>query len=150
MEVQKIMTSQPVACTPTDPISKAATVMMGNNCGAVPVIESENSKLLVGIVTDRDIGIGVCTKKQNPMEVKVSECMKSNPLTCTAKDSLETVLAAMQKNKVRRIPVVDANKNLIGIVAMADLARAISEHGEKAAGLSINQLGQTLVEISKP
>ncbi len=144
MKVQEAMTPDPVACTPDDPISEAALFMRGNDCGVVPVVESENSKLLVGVLTDRDIMIYVCSEKKNPTELKVEGCMKRSVVTITPDASLAAAAETMGEHKIRRLVVTDAKGYLVGILSLADIARQVGKEGD----LDEAALGRLLIRIS--
>ena len=144
MKVQEAMTAEPVACTPDDPLCEASLFMRGNGCGVVPVVESENTKRLVGIVTDRDIMLHVCAEKKNPTELKVEGCMTKSPVTVSPEESLERAAALMGEHQVRRLPVTDAKGDLVGILSLADIAKRVGKGGD----LDEAALGRLLIRIS--
>ncbi len=117
-----VMTPDPVACDPNEPIKRAAAVMKQHDVGAVPVVEAQGSKRLVGIVTDRDIVVTVVATDRNVDQATVRDAMTPNPAACRPEDDLEKALALMAERQVRRMPVVDASGRLTGIIAQADVA----------------------------
>lgn len=117
------MTRNPKYCLPSDTVQVAAIIMRQEDCGIVPVLENKDSKKLVGVVTDRDLCIIVISDGRDPMAVKVDECMTDEIISCRPDDNVDEVIEKMQAKQVRRIPVVDASNNLIGIISMSDLVR---------------------------
>jgi CBS domain-containing protein len=98
----------------------------------VPVCEDRHSKKLVGIITDRDLVLHVVAQSRDANSTTVQDVMTRQPFTCRADDDLQKALDAMERNQVRRIPVVDNDGQLIGIVSQADVATRSGER-EKTA-----------------
>ena len=121
MRIQEFMTTDPRWCLVTDSASKAARIMKDINAGIVPVVENAESRRLVGVVTDRDLCLEMIAESRDPSTVPVKDCMTSILVCCIPEDDVEKANALMQDNQVRRIPVVDQQGILLGIVAMADL-----------------------------
>lgn len=122
-----VMTKDPVCCLPEDLAAKAARLMKSENIGAVPVIENEQAKKLVGIVTDRDLALKIVAEGRSPSTTKIDEVMTAEVVTCHANDDAQKALDAMSKNQLRRIPVVDDNYRIIGIIAQADVATRLAQ-----------------------
>jgi CBS domain-containing protein len=133
------MSQDVVCCTRDTSLTDVARMMKDYNCGEIPVAESNTSKRLVGVITDRDIVCRTLANGLDPMEMGAGDCM-SQPVVSVGPDaSLEECSQLMQKHQIRRIPVVDKNGQCIGIVAQADLARqASTEH----AGQFVKTLSQ--------
>lgn len=142
MKARDIMTENPTCITPETSARQAARLMEDNDVGSLPVVESEGNRRLMGVVTDRDLALRVLGRGESP-DVHVREVMSSNVHSCRAKDSLDEVENAMAKNQVRRIPIVDENNRILGMVAQADLARERKAVGSK-------DLGKVLEKISEP
>ena len=142
MKARDIMTENPACITPETTARQAARLMEDNDVGSLPVVESDANRRLVGVVTDRDLALRVLGRGESP-DVQVREVMSSNVHCCRAEDSLDEVENAMAKNQVRRIPIVDENNRILGMVAQADLARE-----RKAVGAK--DLGKVLEKISEP
>lgn len=123
---QDIMTRSPYACLPSDPLAKAAQIMRDENVGAVPVVEDEDLHL-VGMITDRDIALSVAAEGSNPESTLVDLIMTQNPLSCGEQDSVDDALSTMAKHQIRRIPVVDRERRIVGIIAQSDIARRLGE-----------------------
>jgi CBS domain-containing protein len=117
-----VMTRNPVCARPDDSVASVARLMKENDIGPVPIVEDNNSKRLVGIVTDRDLAIKVVAAGRDPQTTPVREVMTTNVITCRDDDDIETALDAMSTQQLRRIPVVDDGNKLLGIIAQADIA----------------------------
>ena len=120
MKVKQVMSKSLVCCTPTDSSRHAAELMKQHQIGALPIVQSQEKKLLLGIVTDRDLSIKLIAEGLG-VSIPVSEVMTSKPIACSADDSLEACESLMQKHKVRRIPVIDEQGQCVGMVAQADI-----------------------------
>jgi CBS domain-containing protein len=117
----------PVCCLPDETVDKAAQFMKSEDVGSIPVVQDRQSNRLIGIVTDRDLAIRAVAERRDAEITKVRDVMTPNPVTCRANDDLRMALNAMSEHKVRRIPVVDGNGNIIGIIALADVATRADE-----------------------
>jgi CBS domain-containing protein len=142
VRVKQIMTPDPACCTPDSTAREAATLMRDHDCGSIPVVEDLKVKRLVGTVTDRDLAIRGLAEGRGP-ETAVSDLMTDDPVTCVPEDEVEDVRQVMVQALVRRVPVVDEDGVLVGIVAQADLARV-----EGAA--TDREVGRIVEAISEP
>ncbi len=122
MQVREIMTTDPACCMPTTGLSEVARMMIENDCGEIPVIENESSRLPIGVVTDRDIVCRIIASGLNPLELTAADCMSKPCVTVTPDMSLEECCRILEDNKIRRVPVVDDRGSCCGIVALADIA----------------------------
>ena len=122
MQVRDIMTAHMAFCMPEKTVDEVARMMVTCDCGAIPVVDPVTQKA-VGIVTDRDIVCRIVAKGRDPVRVRVEEIMTMPIVAVTPDDSLEKCVADMEAAQVRRMPVVDSNGRLCGIVAQADIAR---------------------------
>src|SRR5215210_671668 len=136
------MTPDPACCTPDATAQEVAAIMRDNDCGSVPVVEAEDNRRLIGTVTDRDLAVRGLAEGRGP-ETPVRELMTEQPISCIADDEVETVREVMIRQKVRRVPVVDHNGRVVGIVAQADIAL---EDG----AASDREVGQIVEAISQP
>jgi CBS-domain-containing membrane protein len=148
MKIDEIMTRDVRGISPDDTLGTAAQIMWENDCGAVPVIESDGR--LVGIVTDRDICMAAQLQGTPLHESRVSSAMARDVKTCSPRDTPVTVQAIMQQNKIRRVPVVDAQGRLVGIVTLGDLAYLVSRRPDGADGMTWTAVGHTLAAVSQP
>lgn len=136
------MTRDPACCTPDSTARDAATLMRDHDCGSIPVVEDLKKKRLVGTVTDRDLAVrGLAEGKGT--DTPIGELMTPDPVTCVPEDEVEDVRQVMVQELVRRVPVVDEDGLLVGIVAQADIAR------EEGAA-SDREVGRIVEAISEP
>ncbi len=119
---QTVMTPDPECCLTTDTVEKAAQTMKRRDVGSVPVVENMKSKRLVGMITDRDIAIKVVAEGRDAVITPIGQVMERQLVTCHVHDDLDEVLDAMSEHQLRRIPIVDDEGALRGIVAQADVA----------------------------
>jgi len=122
-----VMTKNPVCCLPNDMVTKAAGLMKSENIGSVPVIENEQTKKLVGIVTDRDLALKIVAEGRDAKSTQVAAVMTGKVVTCRAEDDLQKALDAMAEHQLRRIPVVDSDNKILGIIAQADVATRVDQ-----------------------
>jgi CBS domain-containing protein len=122
----EIMTPDPVCCSPDATVRHAAELMKAEDVGPLPVVEVESGQL-VGIVTDRDLVLNVLAAGRDPGKTKVSEAMTSDPVRCKSDEALEDALEKMSMYQVRRLPVVDDQGRIIGIIAQADIATRVQD-----------------------
>ena len=139
MKCKDVMTQNPKCCTTSASAQEAAQFMKEENIGIVPVLDEKTQKL-VGVVTDRDLCLGVVAGGKNPNEVKASEYMSKNPFTCRTEDDIQKAEEHMKKHQIGRIPVVDQNGLCIGIISQADIA---------LKGGQPKEVFETVREISK-
>ena len=123
----EVMTKNPVCCLPNDSVAKAAELMKSGNIGSIPVIEDEQTQKLVGIVTDRDLTLKIVAEGRDAKSTKVEAVMTRKVVTCLAGDDLQKALDAMAEHQLRRIPVVDNDNKILGIIAQADVATRVDQ-----------------------
>jgi CBS domain-containing protein len=128
----EVMTKNPVCCLPDDMVMKAAELMKSQNIGSIPVIENEQTEKLVGIVTDRDLALKIIAEGRDAKSTKVESVMTRKVVTCRADDDLQKALDAMAEHQLRRIPIVDNDNKVVGIIAQADVATR-ADQPEKTA-----------------
>jgi CBS domain-containing protein len=117
-----VMTREPVFCEPGDPVTRAAEMMRQHDVGSLPVVDSRESRRLAGIVTDRDLVTKVVAGNRDVKTATVRDAMTPNPASCREDDDLERAISLMAERQVRRMPVVNAEGQLSGIIAQADVA----------------------------
>ena len=138
MKVEDIMTDSPITCMKDTSLQQAARWMVDGDCGALPVVNSENKP--VGVITDRDITCRTVAKGLNPLTMTVSDCMTTPCVTVTPDTPLDECCRVLEENQIRRVPVVDASGACCGIVALADIARHAAER----------EAGEVVKEVSEP
>lgn len=122
MLIREVMTTNPACCKPTDTLDTVARMMLEHDCGEIPVCENNR---LVGVITDRDITLRAVAAGKAPMSLAASEVMTRNVYSVYDNDKLETAFAIMSEKLVRRLPVIDANGAIIGIISQADLVAKV-------------------------
>ncbi len=127
-----IMTSDPRWCSPYDTIQRVAQMMAVENVGMIPVVDGEDSKKLVGVITDRDIALKVVGEGKDGSVTKVEAIMTRDPVACGPDDDIQKALNAMAEHQIRRIPVVRNGGELAGIIAQADIATRMEQPDETA------------------
>lgn len=120
-----IMTKDLVTCTSENTIVEVARLMKTEDIGPVLVVDNEQSKTLVGIVTDRDIVVKAIADGQDVNTTRVGDVMSKKLVTCRADDDVDVAMKAMAQFQLRRIPVVGENMKLLGIISQADLATRV-------------------------
>ena len=123
----EVMTKNPVCCLPTDMVTKAADLMKSENIGSIPVIENEQTEKLIGIVTDRDLALRIVAEGRDAKSTKVEAVMTRKIVSCLAGDDVQKALDAMAEHQLRRIPVVDNDNKVLGIIAQADVATRVDQ-----------------------
>ena len=123
----EVMTKNPVCCMPSDTVAKAAELMKSKDIGSIPVIENEQTKKLVGIVTDRDLTLKIVADGLDANSTKVDAVMTRKVVSCLAEDDLQKALDAMAEHQLRRIPIVDNDYKVVGIIAQADVATRVDQ-----------------------
>jgi CBS domain-containing protein len=134
--IRQVMTSNPSTVEPDKTVVEAARIMKQEDAGVVPV--TENGRL-TGMVTDRDIAIRVVAEGKDPQSTTVREVASTNLVTLDPQQDLDEALRLMAKHQVRRLPVVEEDGRLVGIVAQADVAREGDD----------TKTGQVVQEISE-
>jgi CBS domain-containing protein len=133
------MTQKPECVTLDDPVQLAAQIMRDSDIGVVPVVDGSQRRLK-GIITDRDIAVRYVAEGRKG-QCRIGELMSNDLVTARADDDIRQIIDLMKTEQVRRIPIVDDNHTLIGIVAQADLA---------LDGVSDRVVGEVVEEVSKP
>ena len=142
VKIKQVMTKDPTCCVPSDSAQLAAKVMRDEDTGIVPVIENEESRTIVGVVTDRDLCMNIVADGRDPRTTPVHECMTTKVVHCSPQDSVERTTALMRENRIRRIAVVDEERRLVGIVSMADVVGR--------ANVKTTETHETLKTVSAP
>ena len=140
MKIREVMSPNPVCCLPTHSAQQVAGIMCDHNIGSLPVVMDQESRKLVGVITDRDLCCSVVADGLDPKTTTIEKFMTLNPVTCREEEDVESCERLMQEHQIRRIPIVNAEDSVIGIVAQADLA--LKDKSERVS--------KTVAEISKP
>jgi len=134
--VADVMTRGVRSMSPRDPVVRAAQAMDELNVGVIPVCEGEK---LVGMVTDRDIVVRGVAQEKDPRNMKLDEVMSTNVRCASEQDDVDQVLGQMAESQVRRMPVVDDQERLVGMVSIGDIA-AKDPDGEEDVAISLGDI----------
>jgi len=151
MKVQDLMTTEVGTCRAFDNADRAAQIMWERDCGAVPILDQEGC--VVAMLTDRDLCMAAMTQGRALSEIRVSSAMSRDLWACRPDDDLSQTEAVMRARKVRRLPVVDGEGKLVGLLSLSDLARAsMAPKRGKAQKKAVepSEVGATLGAISSP
>jgi CBS domain-containing protein len=148
MKVSEIMTKNVASIQSDEPASAAAQLMWDRDCGAIPVTEGGR---VVGMITDRDICMSSWSKNTPPNSLRASDAMSKALYYCSPSDDVADAESIMRNRQIRRVPVLDEQRRLLGILSLADVARA----GDSGARSSLKELGSnevalTLATICRP
>jgi CBS domain-containing protein len=140
VKIQDVMTRNPASVTPDAPASEAAQIMKNEDVGVVPVVENNDSRRLVGVVTDRDLAVRLVAEGRDGQS-RVRDVMSAGHLhTRSPDDDLDAAMDTMAKEQVRRIPIVDERGALVGIVSQADVVR--KAHDESKAENTVERISE--------
>lgn len=130
------------SCSPDTTVAKAGVTMFEGDCGVLPI--TDDTKKLLGIVTDRDITVALCTRGKRADELIVQEITSNSPVTCRVEDDLRTALRKMADAQIRRIPVVSSGGRVEGVLSINDIILHAKARGN---GLSYADVMETLKAI---
>ena len=142
MLISDIMTLEPNCCTPECTVQEAAARMRQWSMGVLPVVENMETRKIAGVVTDRDLCIGVVAAGRVPAHVTVADCMTREAVCCAAGEPVSRALEAMRDHHIRRLPVVDSEQRVVGIVSLTDIIRY--------AALNESEIVAAVAHISEP
>lgn len=120
--VEDIMTASPATCSPDTPLQDVARMMVDNDCGCIPVVETQSARVPIGVITDRDIASRVVAEGRDARALSASDAMTKPAISVARDASLDDCLRTMTEHQLRRVVVVDADGVCCGIVAQADVA----------------------------
>src|SRR5688500_15570130 len=126
-KARDVMTKDLVYASPQDTIVQVAQLMKNEDIGPVLIVDNDESKTLIGIVTDRDMVLKIIAEGHDPQTTRVEEAMSKKLVTCRADDDLDVAMKAMAQFQLRRIPVVEDANRLVGIISQADIATRADE-----------------------
>lgn len=129
MKVKDLMTRHVHACHAGTSLADAAMLMWAHDCGALPVLDHDGK--VIGMITDRDICMAVATKGQAPASVTVWETVSGRAVTCRREDDVTEVLGLMGAQQLHRLPVVDDDGRICGLISMNDLILRAAQAKDK-------------------
>ena len=151
MKVQRLMTKQVGSCRSHENLETAAQVMCELDCGCVPIIDSDSK--VIGMLTDRDICMAAYYQGRTLGEIPVSSAMSREVYACFPEDDLTVAERIMESKQVRRLPVINEGRHLVGLLSLDDIAiRAAKEEGKKRVlkGLKPTEVAHTLAVVCQP
>lgn len=151
MNVEPLMTTQVQSCQPDDTLERAAQLMWDRDCGSLPVCSGDEVTKVVGMITDRDITMCALFQGKLLRDLHVSEAMAKEVRFCRPGDSLAEAERTMREARIRRLPVIDDQGGLIGLISLADLAKeALRETSATTQEITETEVGDTLAAICQP
>jgi CBS domain-containing protein len=139
MRIEDVMTRNPACCTPDTGLREVAVMMVENDCGQIPLVRSTSDPQILGVVTDRDIVSRLVARGRNPLEMRAETCMSQPVITVRTDASVEDCIQLMETHRIRRVPVVDGDGLMRGIVSQADIAQHVSH---ASTGELVKQVSQ--------
>lgn len=124
MKVWEAMHKNATWVAPTTSISEIARIMKEQDIGAVPVGENDR---LIGMVTDRDISIRALPNGRDVSSLTARDVMSPGISYCRTEDAVEDAVQMMERKKIRRLPVIDANKRMVGMLSVGDVSHSGDE-----------------------
>ncbi len=134
--IREMMTANPKTVRGEDPVAEAARIMRDEDAGVVPIVDGDR---VVGIVTDRDVAIRLVADGRDPQSTTVREIASEDLVTIDPDQNLDEALRLMARHQVRRLPVVEEDGRLVGILAQADVAR---QGDDAETGEVVQQISQ--------
>lgn len=144
MVVKEVMTQDVATCNSHDDLASVAKLMEQYNCGFVPVIDSRGA--VAGVLTDRDVCLTVADLHRPPAKIEVKDAMSAPVFSCLPDDNLKSVLGTMATHHVRRLPVIDKQGHLKGVLSIDDIIAAPHRRGAPTA----EQVVDALKHIAEP
>jgi CBS domain-containing protein len=151
MKVEQIMTRSVHACRATSTLADAASIMLDADCGFVPVVSEDGSERVIGVLTDRDICMATLARGRAPQDVAVGDVMSRDVRTLRTSATLQAAEDVMREARLRRLPVVDTEGRLVGVLSLADLAiEAERKRALSRRPITEEEVGDTLGAICEP
>lgn len=138
---KEIMTTEPECCEAGITTDMIAQTMRTKNIGTVIIVDSMDTMNVVGIVTDRDLAIRLVAEKLDPATVSAQQVMTPNPVSCRIDDSIDDAVKLMEQEQIRRVPIVDEQGKLVGVISQGDLATRTHER---------RKVAELVIEVSQP
>jgi len=139
VKIREIMSRDPACCVLSDSAQTVAKILCERNIGSMSLVDDQQSRKLVGMITDLDLCCSVIAQGLDPKTTQIEKLISFPPMSCRDGENIETCERLMQEHQVRRVPIVDAEDRVIGIVSQADLA--LHDKAERVS--------KTVAEISK-
>lgn len=148
MKVSQLMTRDVLTVRPADPLSRAAQIMWEADCGCVPVVGPSGE--VEGMITDRDACMAAYTRGRALATLSVAQAMSREPVTCRANDALESALRTMAAKQLHRLPVIDDERRLAGVLSMADVLQGADAKDATARRKLADGVVDALKAVTQP
>lgn len=142
MKVSEIMSKRPAYCWLSTSARTAAAIMQEKDIGILAITKDAFTNELVGVVTDRDLCLHVVAAGKDPSYIWISECATLDPICCRAEDEIRHALELMKEHQVRRLPVVNAKQEVVGMLSFSDCVRR--------SGINADEIAAALQKIFVP
>jgi CBS domain-containing protein len=141
MKVKDVYKPRLTACTPVTSLDAVGRMMWESDSGALPVVNADGK--VTGMLTDRDLAMAMTAKNRGPSQIMVRELTSGALFTCGPEDDVADAIQKMRMNRIRRLPVIDAQGQLLGMLSLKDLALAANG----ASGISYEDVALTLRSV---
>ncbi len=149
MNVRELMSHPAVTCSTADTLARAASLMWDNDCGLLPV--TDDTGKLAGVITDRDICMAACFQGKPLAELSVQGTMHQQVHTCRPEDTLAAAESVMEEHQIRRLPVVNGDGRVLGLIALNDLLREAAREARQARkAVTSNEVVHTAAAVGQP
>lgn len=126
MKVREVMTKQATFCGPESTLEEASFLMRKHNCGFLPVVGDGGN--VIGVITDRDMCIALGTRNRKPSDLRVWDVMPHKLFTCMEGDDVHCALKTLAGARIRRLPVIDRDGALVGVLSIDDIVLQARDH----------------------
>jgi CBS domain-containing protein len=146
MKVGELMTHPVHTCSPDDTLHTAARLMWEHDCGSIPVVDRDGR--VIAMLTDRDICMAAYTQGRPLSSVQVRSAMSRSLFSCSPDATVGDAESIMRASQVRRLPVIDAENRLVGIISLGDIARTAGvQRARRKKAVNYSEVGETLDAI---
>jgi CBS domain-containing protein len=145
--VERLMNQPAIVCSARDSVMVPAALMLEHDCGVIPVVDLNDE--LSGIITDRDVCMAAYTEAMSLRHIAVSDVMQREVVRCSPRDTIRSATRLMEQARVRRLPVVDEDNHVVGVLSLADLVRESAHRLVVRGALSPRDVVSTLAQASR-
>ena len=145
MKVRDIMTKTAFSCRSGMSLAEAGALMWEHDCGLLPLLNDAGK--VIGVITDRDVCIALSTRDRLPSEIRIGEVARSSVIVCSPDDDIHSALKTMSKERIRRLPVVNTDGSLVGILSMNDMVLQAEKGDGRRPEISFDDIVRTFQAI---
>ena len=145
MKVRDIMTKTAFSCRSEMSLAEAGALMWEHDCGLLPLLNDAGK--VTGVITDRDVCIAVSTRDRLPSQIQIGEVAKAAAIVCAPDDDIHSAMKTMSKERMRRLPVVNTDGNLVGVVSMNDIVLQAERGDGRRPEISFEEVVRTFQAI---